>query len=231
MIPNPVTLKSCLFFRGKTTEEIRALTGRISYQVRSWKRNDLIVSEGEPATRVGIVLEGQVEVQKLYPTGRSMTLASLRPGQTFGEAVLFGRAAVFPATVIAGEACSVMFIGKGQLLQLFAEDPSILGCYMENMSERLLLLNRKIEVLSLGSLRQRIACDLLKHADEQSSAQFTIPYTKKVWAEHLNAARPSLSRELGLLRDKGLIAFVGNIFTLTDRKGLEELLLERVANP
>ncbi|WP_058301473.1 Crp/Fnr family transcriptional regulator [Gorillibacterium timonense] len=226
MIPNPETLKSCLFFRGKTTDEIKALLARIAYQTRSWRKNDLIVTEGEPANRVGVVLEGQVEVQKIHPTGRSMTLASLKPGQTFGEAVLFSAAGVFPATVIAGDACSVMFIGKEQLMRLFAEDPDILSRYMENMSERLVLLNRKIEVLSLGTLRQRIAYDLLKLAREKQSLTISLPYSKRIWAEHLNAARPSLSRELGLMREKGLIAFDGNSFTLTDRQGLEELLLE-----
>lgn len=226
MIPNPETLKSCLFFRGKTSEDIKALIERMAYQTRSWRKNDLVVTEGEPANRVGIVLEGQVEVQKIHPTGKSMTLARLGPGQTFGEAVLFSLAGVFPATVIASDACTVMFIGKEQLLRLFAEDTEILTRYMENMSERLVLLNRKIEVLSLGTLRQRIAYDLLKLAREKRSSEFTLPYNKRIWAEHLNAARPSLSRELGLMRERGLISFDGNAFTLIDKQGLEELLLE-----
>jgi len=225
MIPNLEALQTCLFFRGKTAEEISALLWRIPYQTRACRKNELIVTEGDPADRVGIVLEGQVEVQKIHPAGRSMTIARLGPGQTFGEAVLFSRAAVFPATVIAGDACAVLFIGRDPLLKLFAADAGILTRYMENMSERLVLLNRKIEVLSLGSLRQRIAYDLLKLAREQESSVVTLPYNKRIWAEHLNAARPSLSRELGLMQTKGLIAFTGSTFTLTDRQGLEELLL------
>ncbi|WP_438434634.1 Crp/Fnr family transcriptional regulator [Gorillibacterium sp. sgz500922] len=224
MIPNLEALKSCLFFRGKTAEEISALLGRVPCQTRVCRKNDLIATEGDPADRVGIVLEGRVEVQKIHPTGRSMTIARLGPGETFGEAVVFSRSAVFPATVVAGDACSVLFIGRDPLLALFAEDTGILARFMENMSERLVLLNRKIEVLSLGSLRQRVAHDLLKLSREQESSVVTLPYNKRIWAEHLNAARPSLSRELALMQGKGLISFAGNTFTLADRKGLEDLL-------
>lgn len=36
-----------------------------------------------------------------------------------------------------------------------------------------------------------------------------IPFSKRVWAEHLNRARPSLSREIGLMLDQGWIEFEG----------------------
>jgi CRP-like cAMP-binding protein len=224
MIPNLEALKSCLFFRGKTIEEIAALLERTPCQTRSYHKNGLIANQGDPADRVGIVLEGRVEVQKLHPTGRSMTIARLGPGETFGEAVLFSRTAVLPATVVASEPGSVLFIGKEPLLALFVEDTGILTRYMENLSERLVLLNHKLEVLSVGSLRQRIAHDLLKLSREQESSVIRLPYNKRVWAEHLNAARPSLSRELAFMQAKGLLCFSGNTFTLTDRKALEDLL-------
>jgi CRP-like cAMP-binding protein len=96
---------------------------------------------------------------------------------------------------------------------------------MENMSERLVMLNQKIEILSLGTLRQRIAYSLLKEASRQRADRVTLPYNKRIWAEHLGTARPSLSREIGHMRDQGWISFEGNDFTILDRDALDQLLL------
>lgn len=118
----------------------------------------------------------------------------------------------------------VLYIGKREMLKLFASDPDILLSYMENMSDRLIMLNRKIEILSLGSLRRQIAFELLKMADKQQTDTVTLPYSKRVWAEHLNVTRPSLSREIGSMRDQGIISFSGNRITLVDRRAVEEIL-------
>ncbi|MNI91817.1 transcriptional regulator FixK [compost metagenome] len=95
---------------------------------------------------------------------------------------------------------------------------------MENLSERLVMVNRQIEMLSAGPLRRRIAHHLLQLAERQGTDSVRLPFSRKQWAEHLNAARPSLSREMGILRDNGWIAFKGNIVTLLERERLKELL-------
>jgi CRP-like cAMP-binding protein len=165
-----------------------------------------------------------VEVQKIHPGGNSVTIARLGEGQTFGEAVLFRKENIFPATVVSSGSCLVMFISKQELLRLFAEDTDMLSRYMENLSERLVLVNQKIEILSAGTLRRRVVFYLLRLAGQQSSDIIKLPFGRKEWAEHLNAARPSLSREIGYLRDNGWIDFKGNIFTLLDRKRMKEWL-------
>jgi len=218
------TLQACLFFQDKTIDQINLLLETMHYSVKEYSKNEPVVFEGDTADRIGIVLTGQVEVQKTQPSGNAMTITRLQQGQTFGEAVLFSKANVYPAYVIAPATCTVLFISKQEILRLCASDIDILSRYMENLSERLLMLNRKIEVLSLGSLRQRIASYLLQQSGRPPADKVVLPFSKRVWAEHLNAARPSLSREIGLLRNNGLIDFEGNTFYILNRKGLEELL-------
>ncbi|MBC8080722.1 MAG: Crp/Fnr family transcriptional regulator [Gorillibacterium sp.] len=220
----PEILRGCLFFSGKSTSEMTMLLEHLVYSIKDYRKNELIASEGDPAERVGIVLCGSVEVQKIHPTGKNVTIAQISEGQTFGEAVLFSKENVFPATVMAIDSSKVMFINKREMLRLFTSDADILSRYMENISDRLLLLNRKIEILSLGTLRRRIVFDLLKLAVKQHSDTINLPYNKRVWAEHLNTARPSLSREICCLRDEGLIDFTGNKITILNREALEGIL-------
>ena len=225
MSPKWAALEKSVFFQGKSTEEIAALLETVSIRTRSCVKGEIIVSEGEPAHHLGIVLKGQVEVQKIHPSGNNITIARMADGHTFGEAVLFSRGRIYPATVIASEAAQILLIGKKELLQLFARDTDLLSRFMETLSERLVLLNRKIEILSLGTLRRRIAYYLLKEAAQRHSDRITLPFTKRVWAEHHNTTRPSLSREIGYMQEQGWISFEGNRFFIRDREMLEKQLL------
>ncbi|KGE18351.1 hypothetical protein PWYN_27965 [Paenibacillus wynnii] len=213
-----------MLFRGKSVDDISAMLQTMIYTVKPLRKKEHIVNEGETADHIGIILSGQVEVQKNHSNGNNVTIARLGRGQTFGEAVIFRKENVYPATIIAPGNCCVMFISKQELLRLFAADTDMLSSYMENLSERLVMVNQNIEILSVGSLRKRIVFYLLKQADQQSSNTLKLPFSRKVWAELLNTARPSLSRELAFLRDNGWIDFKGSEFTLLNREGMEDLL-------
>ncbi|QQZ62363.1 Crp/Fnr family transcriptional regulator [Paenibacillus sonchi] len=216
MKPDPAVLQACLLFRGRSVEEIESLLQKMIYTVSEYPRKTVILAEGDKADRLGIVLSGRVEVQKNHPTGSGVTIAHLNQGQTIGEAVLFRRNNSVPATVTASDPCTVMFIGKQELLRMFSADTELLTRFIENLSERLVLVNRKIEILSAGPLRRRIVDFLLEQSELQSSALVRLPFSRKEWAEHLNTARPSLSREMGNLRDQGWILFKGREITLLE---------------
>ncbi|WP_342480779.1 Crp/Fnr family transcriptional regulator [Paenibacillus sp. FSL L8-0340] len=224
MKPEPAVLQSCLLFRGKTVKEIEAVLQKITYTVSSFHKNSLILAEGDTADKLGIVLEGRIEVQKTHPTGSSVTIAHLNQGQTIGEAVLFRRENIVPATVTATGPCSVMFIGKQELLRLFTTDTDMLTRFIENLSERLVLVNRKIEILSAGPLRRRVISFLLEQAAQKGSEVIRLPFSRKEWAEHLNTARPSLSREMGYLRDIGWIHFKGSSITLLNMMAMNDYI-------
>ncbi|MNP83277.1 hypothetical protein D3C76_1821780 [compost metagenome] len=59
---------------------------------------------------------------------------------------------------------------------------------------------------------------------QQASDHIRLPFSRKEWAEHLNTARPSLSREMGYLRDIGWIEFKGSRITLLNREAMHEYI-------
>lgn len=85
MKPEPAALQACLLFRGKSAEEIELLLHTLAYTVSTYRRNAIILAEGDPADRLGILLSGRVEVQKTHSTGSSVTIAHLKEGQTIGR--------------------------------------------------------------------------------------------------------------------------------------------------
>lgn len=218
-------LKKCAFLRMKTVEEIASLFEQISFTIKAFGKNEMIVSEGEPADYLGILLSGVIELQKIYPSGKNVTVARFGQSETFGEAVLFSSARIFPVTVMSVEASKVMLIQREEMLKLFAFDADILSFFMQTMSDRVHILTQKIELLSLTTLRQKVAHFLIKESKKQKSNEFSFPFSVRVWAEHLSVPRPSLSRELAYMKDNGWLEVDGNHFKIRQPEALENLLL------
>ena len=90
------------------------------------------------------------------------------------------------------------------------------------LSNRALMLNRKIEHISGKSIRGKISSYLLDALRESSDNTVVIPMKRHELADYLNIPRPSLSRELGLMRDEGIINFTGSTITVHKAGKLEE---------
>jgi CRP-like cAMP-binding protein len=92
------------------------------------------------------------------------------------------------------------------------------------VSDKALLLNRKVEYLTLKSLREKIAAYLLEQSKKTGTTTFMLPFTRHELADYLNVARPSLSRELGRMKAEGLIDFHGASVKITAVEALKRMV-------
>ena len=93
------------------------------------------------------------------------------------------------------------------------------------ISEKALMLNRKVEYLALISVRQKIATYLLEQYKITKSKTFLLPLNRQELAEFLNVSRPSLSREMCRMRDEGIIDFHMSTIKILDLDVLKECTL------
>lgn len=82
-----------------------------------------------------VVQQGHVDVVR-EETGRSTVLATLGPGDFFGEMALLEREAR-SATVRASGVCRILTVDKRTLLRSIKQDPSLALGILETMSRRL----------------------------------------------------------------------------------------------
>ena len=75
------------------------------------------------------------------------------------------------------------------------------------LSEKAIRLNRKVEYLEIKGIRQKLCAYLLEQRRTSGADTFILPMNKNELADYLNVSRPSMSRELGKLRDEGLLDF------------------------
>ncbi|MDH5676288.1 MAG: cyclic nucleotide-binding domain-containing protein [Myxococcales bacterium] len=94
---------------------------------------DRIIGQDEPGKGLYVVLRGQVEVSRSDGGGEPQVLATLGPGDTFGEISLLNDAPT-TASIVATEPTSVLFLGRQYCERLVEAIPEIRE-YLENMAE------------------------------------------------------------------------------------------------
>nr|WP_272879069.1 Crp/Fnr family transcriptional regulator [Clostridium sp. Cult2] len=219
-------MSECILFKKIRKEEIINIFKKIPYQIVEYNKNQIMAIEGDNCHSLGIILKGKVEIQKIFPSGQVTTINNFKEGNIFGESLVFSDRHTYPATITAIEPSKIMYIEKEEIINLSMLNSEILINFVSVLSDRILMLNDRISNLSQDSLRKKISNFLLSEYKKQNNTVLTFSYTRKKMAELLNIPRPSLSRELTKMRDKGIIDLDRNKIGILRMDLLEESLLE-----
>lgn len=217
-------LKKCVLFINITEIELLKILGEITPQTSTYSKNETIAFEGDECTSIGIVLEGSIEIQKLFLSGKAMTVNSLNAGDIFGEVIVFSKMKSYPSTIIASSTSKILFINKSDIIKICSLNDILLNNFMELLSNKILLLNKKIKNLSFDTIREKICSYILEEYQKQKRKDILLPFSRKEMADILGVQRPSLSREFAKMKDDGLIDFTKNKIVILDINSLEDYL-------
>jgi CRP-like cAMP-binding protein len=97
---------------------------------------EVIVRIGDPGSTLYIVRSGRVSVVREHQSGSEMALATLGPGEFFGELSIFD-GEKRSATVVALEETSTVTLGRFDLVRVVSGNPQIGLSLLKSMSARL----------------------------------------------------------------------------------------------
>lgn len=207
--------------------------------IRIVYKGEVLVNEGDDSKILGIVLEGQLAVQKYASNGDFVTLNLLGEGDAFGEDLIFSSNRFWPHTIEAVTHSKVITMTTDILKPLFKSSPELVVNFLMFLSDRLQAQNSRISILSQRTLRQKIAgylLDLYRHQQQPQRGPGTVqkiatpsvelPVSKEVVARLLAMPRPSFSRELVKMEKDGLIKKNGRVIWLTDLDSLESGVID-----
>jgi CRP/FNR family transcriptional regulator len=174
-----------------------------------------VFSQGEPAGAFFLLAEGSVKVFKRFRDGRTATVRHVRPGETFGESVLFHDA--YPSSTETMEECRLYRFGTEEFLRLCLEQPPLAVSLLGAMARLMLMLNRRVEELLLP-VPARLARYLLELADEQldeatqagAARVVRLPTSKRELAARIGTVPETLSRTFDRFKRAQVIAMSGN---------------------
>ncbi|WP_446899036.1 Crp/Fnr family transcriptional regulator [Clostridium sp. LBM24168] len=217
------SLKKCILMKNFSDSEITSLLNKIPHTISNYSKDEVIAVEGSNCSRIGIVLDGNIEVQKLYASGKIVTISKLDKGNIFGEVIIFSNKNTYPATIISSNNSDIMFISKENILKLCSMYSIFLNNFMTLLSNKILMLNKKVKNMSYQTLRQKIASYLLEEYSSTKNLKIKLNITKKEMSNQLGIPRPSLSRELINMKNDNLIEMDKNIIIIKDIDSMNNL--------
>ncbi|NLW46510.1 MAG: Crp/Fnr family transcriptional regulator [Firmicutes bacterium] len=205
------TLAKVTLFAGIDSADLTLMLGCLEPKLLSYQKNDFIAVAGEKFKSVGIMVEGEAVVIKENAAGNRVVMDLLKPGDIFGEVVVFAEDSVWPGSVVAQEASKALFIPRqkiiGQCHRICPRHREIIRNMLKIVSEKAMLLNKKVEYLTIKSMRGKISAYFLDQYRKFGQALFELPMNRNEMADFLNVSRPSMSREMGRMKEEGIIDF------------------------
>ena len=177
-----------------------------------------IVQCGDPCTGFHVVVYGQVKLGFTSPQGVEKVVEIVRPGQTFGEALMFlDKPYIVFAQALADS--MLLHVAKQAVFEELGHDPLFARRMLSGLSRRLHGLVRDVEAYTLRSGQERIIGYLLADVPDDAeggSAEVHLTPGKSVIASRLNMTPEHFSRILHELAAAGLIEVNGRSVRIPD---------------
>ena len=211
-------LSECVLFRQLSEEEIRLALAAMHAQEKPFEKGAHILSAGRAAEWMGLVLSGSVTVQSNDLWGNRTILTHVGRGGFFAASFAWLQEEILLVDVVANENCRVLFLQIAALRALPQERHPwafrLLANLLTIASQKNLTLTGRVFHTGPKSARARIMAYLNSVALREQSREFDIPFDRQQLADYLNLERSVISRELGRMRDEGLIQSRKNHFIL-----------------
>jgi len=185
----------------QTVTQVRLLAGHLLYD-----------------PEVSVVAEGLVRAFISNSTGRQLTVAYVRPGQTIGLAHLAGRR--FPTAFQAVEHSQLLVVGNARTIDLQQDSPGLGWAAAQEFGLRLDELEAELARVAFGSLRQRLAAHLLSLTADHDEGHHAVHLSRLAAA--VASSREVVHRNLRPLVADGGVSVGPDGVTVADRVRLRD---------
>jgi CRP/FNR family cyclic AMP-dependent transcriptional regulator len=182
--------------------------------VRQYGRGDTVLAQGGPVEGMYLIAHGAVEITSFNPDGQTVLIHLHQRGENFGEIEAYGDIPA-AANCTAADNAVLLFAPKSLLFSALRE-PVFVRNVFRACCDRLVRDNTTKFVDQFYPVEQRL-CDYLYRLSVDKPE---VTKTQADLAGLLGCARQTLNRELGGLRDQGVIEMRKGKIVVLDRPAL-----------
>jgi CRP-like cAMP-binding protein len=193
--------------RGKTLLECRA--------------GHTIFMQGSPAESVSFLLRGKVELAVTSREGKQAILATLGPGEFFGEGCLAGQAFRLATAVSVGES-TLAVIEKPTMARLLREERGLADVFVTHLVSRVIRYEADLVDQLFNSSEKRLARTLLllSHFGAESKSETLVAgINQDHLAQMVGTTRSRINHFMNKFRKLGFIDY-NSAAGLTVKRGL-----------
>ena len=179
--------------------------------VKSYRKNEKIFSQGDPADAVFYIQEGQVKVCVISEAGKEAVVALHGNEDFFGEGCLSGQPLRL-ATVAAMTECVIMRLDKVAILRVLRDQPKFSEAFMAFLLARKARVEEDLVDQLFNSSEKRLARALLLMANfgkEGRPEPVIAKISQETLAEIIGTTRSRVSTFMNRFRELGFINYNG----------------------
>ena len=211
-------IKNSPLFCGITDEEIERMLKCFGGYVKKYEDGDMIIRQGETISKIYLILDGEVNIEKETYWGRRIIIQKLYANNNIGlslvasknveaniNALCVGHALIL---ILNYDKCSTM------CQNACMHHSVLISNLFKILSKENIELIEKIENISQKTIRDKLLTYLSNEGQKHKSNIFEIPFNRQELADYLNIDRSAMSFELSKLKSEGLINYKKNKFVL-----------------
>lgn len=181
-------------------------------KVTKYGKAAVIFSQGDVASDVFYVQNGSIRISVLSRSGKSAVVATLGPGDFFGEGALAGQPRRM-ATAVALAASSVLVIEKPKMIEMLQTQHAFADRFLQHMLARNVRVEEDLVDQLFNSTEKRLARALLLMARYGMPDQHLMlpKLSQETLAEMVGTSRTRVNFFMNKFRELGFIEYNGGL--------------------
>lgn len=209
-------------FTGSTQEETRTMLKCLNAEEKRYPKAHTIYHMGQTIHRLGLLLEGGVNIVRTDVWGNENIIGHVLPGDVFAETYACNPDEPMMADVVTTLESRVVFLDMEKVIRTCSpacdHHERLIRNLLITMSLKNLNLSRKINHITPKTIRERLLSYLSWEAVKQGKMCIDIPFTRQQLADYLSVDRSALSSELSKMQKEGLLSYKKNRFILKEAR-------------
>lgn len=206
-------------------EKQRALLTE-NFTLRSFKRNEVIYSEGQFPSHMMCLLSGKVKIYKNGAGGRNQIMRIIKPVEYFAYRAHFAQEE-FVTAAAAFETSVIGLIPMGIITQLIKENNELAWFFIKQLSKDLGIADERTVNLTQKHIRGRLAESLLflkeSYGLEEDGCTLSIYLSREDLANLSNMTTSNAIRTLSNFAAEKVVAIDGRKIKIISLKALEKI--------
>lgn len=211
-------LEKCPLFKGVQRDDISGVLKCLEVKIKEYRKGETVFLQGDAVCFFGVVLEGSIQIIRNDYYGNRSIVTTAMPSQIFAETFAFAKASAVPLSAWACGDSTVMFINPekiiGQCSKACSFHSRIISNLIKVMASKNLEINKKLEIVSKRTTRDKLMTYLFLTSQELGTKSFTVPFNRQELADYLEVDRSGLSAEIGKLKKEGKLLCRRSEFTV-----------------
>ncbi len=172
-----------------------------------------IFAQGDPATSVMYVEQGNVQLSVLSHAGKEAVVAVLDVAHFFGEGCLAGQT-LRMATATAMTACTIVIVDKPEMVRHLHATPAFADRFLTHMLTRNIRIEEDLIDQLFNSSEKRLARTLLllaRYGEPEATHRTLPPVSQETLAEMVGTTRSRVNFFMNKFRKLGFIEYNGSL--------------------